>query len=547
MKKSEAVSDEKSKELTKTNKKFDYYLSSFCNKYIILAVGILVLIIGITSIVFSAYFEGAFDNVTEKTLYRRDNPIVMIIYMSITLLLIAILNRLVKNVKARNIFILLILFSTIIQFAWIFKIKLIPRADQAYVIQDAQKLLKGNYEYFSDKSSYFSIYPFQLGFIYYLALAIKIYGKTNCLFLQCLNVVFSIMNMVTMYLIMKELVNKKAEKISAILIFAFSIYFVFFNPHVYGNIIGMTFALLALLFTLKYFKKNNIRYLVLTAITISISIVLKSNYNIFLCGIVICLFLNFLKSHKGRTILGIVGIILTYILFSKITTLSLSLLAKSEISKGIPMISYVYMGMENPTDKSCGWYTEGNLRIFIDSGYDIEETKAISIEKIKERVHEFINDPKLLVSYYKDKISSTWLNPTFQTIWCSYPGYQMSENTEYRNYIENDETIQNILGGKLYKIEEKYFDILQSIIFIFASYGIFKVYKNNEIKDLLLPIIFLGGFTFHILWETKAIYVLQYYYLLLPYTSLGIYKLYEKIEGIKKKDEKDISNRTNVL
>lgn len=47
---------------------------------------------------------------------------------------------------------------------------------------------------------------------------------------------------------------------------------------------------------------------------------------------------------------------------------------------------------------------------------------------------------------------------------------------------------------------------------------------------MLLPLIFLGGFTFHLIWETKAIYVLQYFYLLVPYAAFGIYQMFITIE-----------------
>ena len=56
---------------------------------------------------------------------------------------------------------------------------------------------------------------------------------------------------------------------------------------------------------------------------------------------------------------------------------------------------------------------------------------------------------------------------------------------------------------------------------------------------MFLPLIFLGGFTFHLLWETKAIYVLQYFYLLIPYAVYGIYEVFNlidsKIESVKQK------------
>ena len=78
-----------------------------------------------------------------------------------------------------------------------------------------------------------------------------------------------------------------------------------------------------------------------------------------------------------------------------------------------------------------------------------------------------------------------------------------------------------------YDLQQKYFDIYQMIIFVFGSIGIFSIAKHGKIaiKKILLPVIFLGGFLFHILWETKAIYVIQYYYLLLPFSAYGIYNI----------------------
>ena len=103
-----------------------------------------------------------------------------------------------------------------------------------------------------------------------------------------------------------------------------------------------------------------------------------------------------------------------------------------------------------------------------------------------------------------------------------------------------------MVGGNLYKIEENYFNIYQILIFIFASLGIFKISSNTDnLKLYLLPITFLGGFLFHILWETKAIYVIQYYFILLPYTAFGIDYLSEKISKIKSKKSKSNLNNNN--
>ena len=96
----------------------------------------------------------------------------------------------------------------------------------------------------------------------------------------------------------------------------------------------------------------------------------------------------------------------------------------------------------------------------------------------------------------------------------------------------------SMINGDLYDIEENFFNIYQIIIFIFAGIGIFKNAKSLDLKKVILPIIFMGGFLFHILWETKAEYVIQYYFILLPFTAYGIDYTIRKI-NIYLKSKKD--------
>lgn len=196
------------------------------------------------------------------------------------------------------------------------------------------------------------------------------------------------------------------------------------------------------------------------------------------------------------------------------------------------MISYIYMGMSEPTDLSPGWYNSSTVDLFREKNYDVKETSASSKKLINERLVYFSQNPKHFASYYAEKIGSTWLNPTFQTIWCSLPGVRYRYYEDYANYISYHGKALSMVGGKLAQAEEIYFDVYQIIIFIFASLGIFKISKNLDLKQALIPIIFIGGFLFHILWETKAIYVIQYYFILLPYAAFGINYLLEKLETI---------------
>lgn len=372
------------------------------------------------------------------------------------------------------------------------------------------------------------LYPYQFGLTFFVALIYKVFGQDymNILIINC---IASIINIFILYSISKLLFkNENIQKILVILLGGFALYWMFFNPHFYGNIIGLTFALGAVLFTLFYLEKGNWLNLILSGVLISIAILLKSNYNIFLCGIILILVLDIVKKWKLKNLfiipiflIGYLGINLGYNAILNYIDL--------DLPEGVPMISFVYMGMSKPTNLSPGWYNSSTIDIYRDAAYNNEVAVEKTIEEINNRLQEFLKNPIDGLKFYGEKIASTWLNPTFQTIFYSLPGTRYRWYPEYAHYLGYHETILSMVGGNLKQIEEFIFEIYQILIFTFAGLGLFKLSKNINLKQAFLPIIFAGGFVFHILWETKAIYVIQYYFLLLPFAAYGIHYFIENI------------------
>lgn len=211
------------------------------------------------------------------------------------------------------------------------------------------------------------------------------------------------------------------------------------------------------------------------------------------------------------------------------------------------MLTYIYMGMDEPTDMSPGWYNGDGIILFRKSGFDYDKTTEKTKELIIQRLKYFACNPNEFVNYYFEKFASTWLNPTFQTIWCSVPAFRYSLNPEYAEYLQFHQTAISMVDfrGTLYNIEESIFNIYQIIIFVFAGIGIFQSSKENNLSKILLPIIFIGGLLFHLLWETKAIYVIQYYFLLLPYAALGLSILFDKLTIFINKKYPKLNEKNN--
>ena len=436
-------------------------------------------------------------------------------------------------------------------YLWIYVLKLYPDADQKMIYNMATDYIQihnlNNHLVFGQ---YLYLYPFQIGLVLLVSHIFKLFGQ-NFMYVEYLNAICSVINIFILYKISQIIFEKKSQKTLIILEALFSLYWMFFNVHFYGNIIGLTFALLSVYLVLLFVKNEKYRFIILASIFIAISIIIKTNYYIFLCGILLYLIANCIICQNKKSVIAIITLLIIYKLVSVGFDLTVKYVYKIELPEGLPMITYVYMGMDEPVDKAPGWYNNVPKTIHDQNSGNNDLIKTSTKGLILKRLGFFVRNPKQFVSYYSQKIASTWLNPTFQTIWCSIPGNRYRLDEDYAHYLGYHEKVLSIVGGDLYKLEEKYFDALEIIIFIFSGISVFcisqKIKADTNITNInffILPLIFLGGFAFHILWETKAIYVIQYYFLLLPYAADGISMI--NFNKIKIKIETKIKNKKGV-
>ena len=524
--------------------KFQKVINIF-QKYGVIIISIIIGIIGILSIFITAYFNSKYFEPGENTAFKYSIGILEIIGVIICVLAIAILyKKVLKKIPSKILLFILLAVDMVIFIYWINAIRIMPLADQQSINDMAVDFLKGNISSYLEPSKYLFLYPFQFGITFLVAIIYKIFGA-NFLNIYYMNAICSVVNLVLLFYITKRIFkNENIQKILVILLGGFSLYWMFFNPYLYGNICGLTLALIAVLFTIIYLDNSKIYNLIFAGVFISLSILIKSNYNIFLCGILIVLVLDIIKKWKLKIFaivptLFLIGYLFVNLGYNAVIQYKYNI----HLPKGIPMITYVYMGMAETQTRTSGWYTGEILKTYEKNNYDNNETSKETQESIKNRIKYFYNNPKEFMKYYYEKIGSTWLNPTFQTVWVSSPSIRYELFPDYAEYLSYHKKALNLLGGELYNIEEGMFNIYEIIIFVFAAIGIFSTSKELDLKKSLLPIIFLGGFLFHIIWETKAIYVIQYYYILLPFGAYGINYVVDKIKKII--DNKNLTHLCN--
>lgn len=516
---------------------------------IILAVSIIMLTIGILATDTTVFFNLVINFASEICYFKADDIFFNLLCCIITLItLYFIYKKILPKINEKIFIVLTLIFSLSIGLLWVNYIKFKPLADQSMVIYCAEKLLDKDVTTILEPGEYLNRNPHQLGCVVYIMTAFKIFNTRDPLLLQKLNVIYSTINALLLYLICKEIFKEDlVRKIALLLIAFFSVYWAFFSTHVYGNIPGLMFALLALLFTIKFIEKNNTYKLVIIAISITLAYMLKSNYQIFLCAIIIILILNAIQNKKTKPIIGAVAILITMFGFKSFVYSTIERNTGYSLDTGVDMTAYVYMGIAEPVTLSPGWYTADVEVIYKQANFDKQTSKEISVNLLAERIKYLLNNLDYTFDYFNQKLKTTWLNPTFQVFWCSTPSTLLDIDPAYNNHIAQKKLLISILTGTAYKIEERIMDIYQIITFIFASIGLLSCYKEACLKKTLLPLTFLGGFIFHIIWETKSIYVIQYFYIMLPFAAFGLHQTFNKISNYLNNKNETKSTGAKIL
>ena len=446
-----------------------------------------------------------------------------------------------KKVKIGFIILALILYA-IVQIVWISQSVATPYADSEQLIVIAKEIINGNglSEYCTNYMAYYSQ---QIPLVAIIVMIFKIFNTTNFLVFEYLNVICNIFTILGLYFITRRI--SKEHKCNKVLFFVISLTFipiVMLVTFVYGDFLGLPFAVWSIYFIMKYEKTGKIRNAIITGVLISIACMLRMNYFIFAIAIGIYLFINILdKKNKKDTIKGI-GILVLLILMIMIpSNIIKSVYTKKynlPTEKSFSTVPYLYMGMSEG-DYANGWYNNQMGDTVYHLMNDKKEQAIALSEEVKnnlsDRTKYLLQNPIYTAKFYIKKLITTWAEPTLEY------GFYNTKCPEEIN-IEEHFVANHVLNGRFYELSKIYQKALVYIIFIGGAITAIENRKKLDKEILLLILTFLGGFGFHILWETKSRYIIPYIIILIPVSIVGIDIIIQKIKDKfeERKKEKEI-------
>lgn len=468
------------------------------------------------SIFSTSYISTTYNDKQEFTYYVKDNPILHLLVLLGVIGIAFILQkmkypRIPRFIRAfLQLIIPVILLGILI--VWIRATVILPAADQHDVYFAAQSFVWGDYTQLKE-GGYIFIYPNQKGLMLLESVVFAIFGNRTLKIMMTLNALCLIGSLYVFRKIADLLCEKKNKWIPYASYFAIAAWIplAFYVDFVYGNVIGFFLSSLGLWAGLLYVKTHSLWKVFAAAIAMSAAMQVKNNYLIAVLALGVILALDFLRNKRFKSLLAIVICVLAIWAGDTGVSRVIESTSHTKLGDGIPMQGWIAMGLEENEALAHGWYNGFGYSTFVESDYDAEFTKEAANEVIRERVKYMLSHPRYALYFYGRKNASQWNNPSFQCFWI------------YKHKLSDGDRMTwayDVIGNNRGLVQ--FLNILQSLVLGGTLLYLLLNWKEMQLMQLLLPICFLGGFFFHILWEAKSQYTMSYFPLLIPYMIMGI-------------------------
>ncbi len=450
-------------------------------------------------------------------LYSYDNIILTLLFIvAVCVIIYTIFNDIFEKINPKIFSIVLSVYVLALGIFWVCSAKSLPTSDAERIVNFALEFSNGNYSAMDDM--YLYKYPFQLGYVLLCQIVVSIFKDDCYLALEILNVIGLVVTYLGLIKITDYLFNNRRLTNMTIFMFMFSFQAIIMTTFIYGILTSLALVVWAIYFAIKYIRTDKKSNIVVSSILLGISIVLKPNNMIVMVAICVVLLLKFLDTRKVFDIVSVVICVVLGVSLSNVVVAGYEAKSNIDLGDGMPKILWVNMGLhESYINNGYGWYNpKYGGKIFQDSELDGEESSKVAKEQILEQIEYFKSNPDYANTFFSEKILSTWNEPTFQSIFRSKYQEHWDDIGQFAEDIYNGDK-----GSLALFIMNQY----QQIVYLFAFVCLCMLFKKKDVSLYIIPLVVLGGFLYHLIFETKSQYALSYFILLVPMASYGITQL----------------------
>lgn len=470
---------------------------------------------------------------SEVVLYQTDNIILNIAFTALFVFLLFKLKRYFNffaKVNMKYMEIAIVAFPIIIGLIWILSVTSVPGADSYSLFEAATRAAKGDYSAMQNGTdfynkdfykgySYFNYYPFQLGFVLFSEVIYRIFGTTSSMPIQVINVLCVGIAYLGIAKITKYLFKRRTIEFIAILLLAGFIQPVLLCTFVYGNIIGMCCAVWASFFLIRYFQTSKYTTLIPSGLLLIFAVLVKYNNMIYVIAFAIILVVHTIKAKKWQSIAFALAICIASLGSIQLVIMSYESRANNEFSNGVSQVLYLDLGLSD-SYMAPGWYTTIAKDTYANNSFNDKAANAQAWNDINQKLKKFGNNASYTIDFFDKKILSQWNEPTFESIWIS----KVKQHTTDINAIG-----KSVYDGSLGQLFELHFNFYIQILYSLFAIGLclLIIRKSTNLCTILLPLVILGGFGYHLLFEGKSQYVSTYIPLMIPTAAYAVNSILE--------------------
>ncbi len=490
----------------------------------------------------------------ENILYNNDNVALNLLFICLFAVFLFAMKKkydFFAKVNLKLLEVVLFAYTVVLGLIWIFSVSSVPSADSKNIFETATNAANGNYYPLMDGSdfynkdfykgySYFNFYPFQLGFVFLSEIVYRIFGTDSAMPVQVINVLCVAAAYLAITKITRLLFNKRSIEFFSILLLAGCFQPILFCTFTYGNVIGLCCALWASYFLIKYFKVGKYISLLPCGILLVIATLAKYNNMIYLIAFAIMLIIHTIKQKKWQSIAFMLAICIAVVGASNLVIMSYESRAGREFPSGVSQTLYFNIGISESA-MAPGWYNYSSVQTYLDSGFDNKLANQMAQNSIDMRLEKFNSDTDYAIDFFSKKILSQWNEPTYESIWVS------KVKGHYYEINAIGEGMYDKSLGQFFGIYFNQYIQILLLLFVIGTYCMF-INKKTNIETVLLPLVILGGFGYHLLFEGKSQYVMTYIPLMIPSAAYAVSCIingkYTKIKSVVSK-LKEIPEKNN--
>ncbi|MBQ8960769.1 MAG: hypothetical protein IJ071_06075 [Ruminococcus sp.] len=460
----------------------------------------------------------------EVVIYYNDNIFSNIFWLAFGLIACWIVMPLMKKIPLWAELVFIGLWTAVLSYIWIHSSMCAPSEDSGMVTSASWAFAHDDFSALTGDERYFKNYSFQLGYVLFNEIIIRIaevFGPLeDLLVLEVMNGVFLALAYVGIVLINDTVFADKRIRHITVFLLTFSAAPVIFTTFIYGIIPGFCFAVWAIYFEILFLRSEKLPKMILfgllSAFCITIAVMIKSNN---LIGLVAVCGVAFVGLFKEKRLIPNIA----YIVCAVVMAVSISPIVKSsyesrsgaDLGEAVPFVSWFALGMNEPSfiETAPGWYNYGStVSNFEVHGFDPDAAGEASKENIKERLKYFSENTQYRNDFFYNKFVSQWNETSYQSIWNNKVRYHYEEMHALANWACNDHE-QGV---------KRYMDIIAQLVFFAVLFGLIFALRDKNFLALVFPLVILGGVLYHMLAEAKSQYAMPYYILMIGFAGYGL-------------------------